>query len=809
MVRILLLSILVVSLIVIIGLVFLIAFGFFASDVKLEHSEPAAEVEQVDFEAEVLGMNCNPEIDKDGDNVPDSLDVEGSIDWSNCMLAGANLSNLELSYANLSGSVLYGANLYNTNLSGANLAGADLIGKNLVLLDPLLSSSSLELMSKSGFADMGIPGQLIFSHMFGEFGRDQEQFYKPAGIAVDEEGKVHVADFYNDRIQIFDQNGNFDSKIEIEGRPHGIEVFNNKSYIVKWYNGNQIITESDLIMPHVEVRDKFGKQILTIPGPLKPVDIAIDEIGNIYVSDYLTGTIHIFDQNGNVKKIITIPDDNVELLINEKCFEHEICSMHAKLTGITLDNENNILVTDFLNHRVIKLDSSGNILFEFKVPPEEGGNFSRPTNVEINDLTGDVFVTDNSDRVLVFNSSGNFLYSFGESGRGLGQFSAPHGITIDDFGYIYVAEYLNHRIQIFYPVDSFQISPNIAEQEASRDLTGTILKGADLSGKDLTGTILTGIDLSDYDLTGTILTGADLTGTILRGANLTDANLTGVDLSGMDLTGTILRGVDLSNRGLTGTILTGADLTDANLTGVDLSGMDLTATKFNNANLEGVNLQNTDLSFAEFVQVDFTKIKNKSLAGADLTGASFAHSNLSGVDLSGGILELTNFWNADLTDQDFTVLDVISVGLAFADANLSNSNFESVDLEPKEMFTQVFKNKAYLMKEKENKDIVKDLFGESTLIIIMSKEVQGNDLVVSYIFINSFRDANLENVNFKNANLRIASFYSANLTNADLSGADLSGAVLNDADLSNANLEGANLERTYVKCKNHPICESN
>ena len=51
-----------------------------------------------------------------------------------------------------------------------------------------------------------------FSHMFGEFGKEPGQFYKPAGIAVDEEGKVHVADFYNDRIQIFDQNGNFDSK---------------------------------------------------------------------------------------------------------------------------------------------------------------------------------------------------------------------------------------------------------------------------------------------------------------------------------------------------------------------------------------------------------------------------------------------------------------------------------------------------------------------------------------------------------------------------------------------------------------------
>ena len=237
--------------------------------------------------------------------------------------------------------------------------------------------------------------------------------------------------------------------------------------------------------------------------------------------------------------------------------------------------------------------------------------------------------------------------------------------------------------------------------------------------------------------------------------------------------------------------------------------MDLTGTKFNNANLEGVNLQNTDLSFAEFVQVDFTKIKNKSLAGADLFGASFAHSNLSGVDLTGGILEFTNFWKAELPGHDFTVLDVIGVGLSFVDANLSNSNFESVDLEPKEMYREVFKNKAYLMKEKENRDIVEDLFGENTLIMIMSKEVQGNDFVVSYIYINSFAGANLENANFKNANLRIASFYSANLTNADLSGADLSGAYLNDADLSNANLEGANLEGTYVKCKNHPICESN
>ena len=434
MVRGLLLSILVVSLIVIIGLAFLIAFGFFASDVKLEHSEPAAEVEQVDFEAEVLGMNCNPEIDKDGDNVPDNLDVEGSIDWSNCMLAGANLSNLELSYANLSGSVLYGANLYNTNLSGANLAGADLIGKNLVLLAPLSSSNSLELMSKSGFADMGIPGQLILSHTFGTEGDGIMQLKKPAGIAVDGDGKIYVADFHNDRIQIFNFDGSFDSFINLDGRVHGIEIADDKIYVVKWFGGNELLNEFDEL-PHIEILHKDGTKISSIPGPKRPVDIAIDNFGKIYATDYLTGTIQIFNPSGSLLKILTVPSvlDKTETS-NDKCTDEIVCSKNAKLTGITLDPSGNIYVTDFLNHRVIKLDSSGNILFEFKVPPEEGGNFSRPTNVEINDLTGDVFVTDNSDRVLVFNSSGNFLYSFGESGHGLGQFSAPHGITIDDFG---------------------------------------------------------------------------------------------------------------------------------------------------------------------------------------------------------------------------------------------------------------------------------------------------------------------------------------------------------------------------------------
>ena len=400
---------------------------------------------------------------------------------------------------------------------------------------------------------------------------------------------------------------------------------------------------------------------------------------------------------------------------------------------------------------------------------------------------------------------------------------------------------------------------------AYKDLTGTILRGADLtdgslagvdlSGKDLTGIILRGADLSDANLTGVDLSGKDLTGAILKGEDLSDRDLSGtmlrgtnlsysiltdVNLSGKDLEGTILKGVDLTDMDMTEIILEGADLSDANLSGQDLSDHDLTDviltganlsnsvlpdnglsgrnfddTIFNGVNLSGKNLsfstfrdasfdnanmENTDLSYANFLEVDLTKIKNKSLAGADLFGASFAYSNLSGVNLSGVILDANNLHHANLSGLDFTVADVYD-GISFIKSNLSNSNFEGVNLSPKESYYQVFQNKAYLMRGitqslEAEAMIHEELFDKQESTRIISAEISGNDLAVNYIFFNSFTQANLENANFKNADLRSTNFHSANLANADLSG----------ADLTNANLAGAVLDGAILNCKNHVVC---
>ena len=346
------------------------------------------------------------------------------------------------------------------------------------------------------------------------------------------------------------------------------------------------------------------------------------------------------------------------------------------------------------------------------------------------------------------------------------------------------------------------------------NLAGTNLKDAKFDDATFEGVKFDGFDISLGSLSEINFRQADLSEAILTNVDLSDmdlsfVNLSGHDLSGHDMTNTILRGADLTNTILPDGILSGKNLEWTKFHGVDLSGEDMSNSKFQYASFDNANMENVNLSESELIQVDFTKIKNKSLAGADLFSASFAHSNLSGVNLSDVYLKGTNFWKANLSGQDFTVVsDEVIDGSYFVESNLSNSNFEGVSMTPKKIFFVPFKDKAHLI-NLDYKDIVEELFGKFNTIKIISMEVQGNDLAVNYVFFSNFVNANLENANFKNAGLIYTLLANANLENANLSGADLRSANLTGADLSNADLTGVSInEHTILKCKNHSICNN-
>ena len=53
------------------------------------------------------------------------------------------------------------------------------------------------------------------------------------------------------------------------------------------------------------------------------------------------------------------------------------------------------------------------------------------------------------DNFQIFDPAGNLLLNVGEHGSGPGGLGLPHGIAISANNRIYVADALNHRVQIF------------------------------------------------------------------------------------------------------------------------------------------------------------------------------------------------------------------------------------------------------------------------------------------------------------------------------------------------------------------------
>ena len=54
-----------------------------------------------------------------------------------------------------------------------------------------------------------------------------------------------------------------------------------------------------------------------------------------------------------------------------------------------------------------------------------------------------------NNRVSLFKCNGTHIKSFGSRGSKLGELNSPHGIAVDKDENIYVADFSNHRIQIF------------------------------------------------------------------------------------------------------------------------------------------------------------------------------------------------------------------------------------------------------------------------------------------------------------------------------------------------------------------------
>uniref|UniRef100_A0A8C8S3Q6 Peptidylglycine alpha-amidating monooxygenase n=1 Tax=Pelusios castaneus TaxID=367368 RepID=A0A8C8S3Q6_9SAUR len=128
--------------------------------------------------------------------------------------------------------------------------------------------------------------------------------------------------------------------------------------------------------------------------------------------------------------------------------------------GLSIDKDGNYWVTDVALHQVFKLGIHDKepllILGRSLQPGSDRNHFCQPTDVAVDPVTGNIYVSDGycNSRIIQFSPNGMFLMQWGEEisiGKAKpGQFRIPHSLTlVPEFGQLCVADRENGRIQCF------------------------------------------------------------------------------------------------------------------------------------------------------------------------------------------------------------------------------------------------------------------------------------------------------------------------------------------------------------------------
>uniref|UniRef100_A0A673GQ06 peptidylamidoglycolate lyase n=1 Tax=Sinocyclocheilus rhinocerous TaxID=307959 RepID=A0A673GQ06_9TELE len=125
--------------------------------------------------------------------------------------------------------------------------------------------------------------------------------------------------------------------------------------------------------------------------------------------------------------------------------------------GITTDKDDNYWVTDVALHQVIKLSSDGKdrqllVLGEAFEPGSDKKHFCQPTDVAVDPVTGNVYVSDGycNSRILKFSPEGKYISHWGADRKRRVPFWIPHSLAfLPDKRELCVADRDNGRIQCF------------------------------------------------------------------------------------------------------------------------------------------------------------------------------------------------------------------------------------------------------------------------------------------------------------------------------------------------------------------------
>ncbi len=254
----------------------------------------------------------------------------------------------------------------------------------------------------------------------------------PAGVAVDADGNLYIADKYNNRIRKVDFSSGIGIITTVAGT--GENDFS---------GDNGPADEAELSSPS---------------------GVAIDGDGNLYIADTSNHRIRKVDA---VTKIIT----TVAGASSYGTFYGDggpaVAAELNEPSAIATDSLGNLYIADTYNNRIRKVDAVTKIIstvagstsvdgFDGDGGPAQEARLNEPEGVAL-DSDGNLYISDTDNNrirkvlrngiIMTIAGTGAAGYS-GDVGPGIqAELDTPSGITLDSGGNLYIADYFNHAIR--------------------------------------------------------------------------------------------------------------------------------------------------------------------------------------------------------------------------------------------------------------------------------------------------------------------------------------------------------------------------
>ena len=303
-------------------------------------------------------------------------------------------------------------------------------------------------------------------------------FNKPQGVVVDANGNVYVSEYSGNKIRKITPEGvvttfagssssgtsNGTGTAARFSRPNGLAIDASGNIYVadEWNHRIRKITPAGVVTTFAGSSLGSNNGTGTAAQFNYPSGVAVDGSGNIFVCDRSN---HLIRKITSAGVVTTFAGSGSSGNVNGT----GTAATFANPTGIAIDANDNLYITDYLNHSVRKITSAG-VVTTLAGPVGSTGTwgtinatgtsarFNYPYHIVI-DSHGNIIVTElNGQRLRKITTAGVVTSYVGSTTSGStnavgtsARFSSPTGLGIDSDDNIFIADFNNHLVRKVYP----------------------------------------------------------------------------------------------------------------------------------------------------------------------------------------------------------------------------------------------------------------------------------------------------------------------------------------------------------------------